>query len=126
MDSNLIAETENLEVSAFEATQHMLDRGYTFDAIFAASDLIAFGAMKCLQKNGFEIPRQVSVVGFDDLPAATYFSPALTTIRQDTRLAGEALTENLIRMIEGGEGEVHSHLIPPALVVRGSCGGRDS
>jgi DNA-binding LacI/PurR family transcriptional regulator len=120
---DLVAMTENLEASAFEATQYMVDQGHTFDAVFAASDLIAFGAMKCLQKNGFEIPGHVSVVGFDDLPAATYFSPALTTIRQDTSLAGQALTENLIRMIDGEP--VASLLISPSLVVRGSCGGQD-
>ena len=124
IDPDLLAPADNLEDSAIEATQALLDRGTEFDSIFAASDLIAFGVMKCLKKNGIDIPDQVSVVGFDDLPAATYFSPALTTVRQDTRLAAEALMENLLRMI-GGEA-VSSPRIPISIVVRGSCGGREN
>ena len=123
-DPALLASTENLEVSAFEATQSLLDSGAEFDAVFAASDLIAFGVMKCLQKNGIDIPGQVSVVGFDDIPAATYFSPALTTVRQDTRLAAEALFGNLLQLIKGEK--VSSPRIPISMVVRGSCGGRDA
>jgi DNA-binding LacI/PurR family transcriptional regulator len=64
------------------------------------------------------------VVGFDDIPAATYFSPALTTVRQDTRLAAEALLGNLLKMIEGEKAT--SPLVPISLIVRGSCGGRRS
>ena len=124
VDPELLAATDNQEVTAFAATQALLDRGTDFDGVFAASDLIAFGAMKCLQKNGIDIPGRVSVVGFDDIPAATYFSPALTTVRQDTRLAAEALMDNLLKMI-GGE-TVTSPQIPISMVVRGSCGGRQA
>ena len=121
-DPALLATTANLESTAYAATQALLDSGRTFDALFAASDLIAFGAMKCLKKNGVEIPADVSVVGFDDLPASTYFSPALTTIRQDTRHASEAMLDNLLKMIAGET--VSSPVVPIELVVRGSCGGR--
>ncbi len=122
-DPDLLVPSDNLELSAYEATQRLVDSGVAFDAIFTGSDLIAFGVMKCLQKNGIDIPGQVSIVGFDDLPAATYFSPALTTVRQDTRLAAEALMNNLLKMIRGET--VTSPRIPISLVVRGSCGGRD-
>ena len=124
VDPKLLATTRNQEVSAFHATQALLDSGAEFDGIFAASDLIAFGVMKCLQKNGIEIPGQVPVVGFDDIPAATYFNPALTTVKQDTRLAAEALFSNLLKMIEGES--VSSPLVPISMVIRGSCGARDS
>lgn len=124
VDPNLLAPTDNQEVSAFNATQSLLERGTEFDGIFAASDLIAFGAMKCLQKNGIEIPNQVSVVGFDDIPAATYFSPALTTVKQDTRLAAQALLGNLLKMIDGEA--VSSPLVPTSMVIRGSCGAREA
>ncbi|MBT8049954.1 MAG: LacI family DNA-binding transcriptional regulator [Xanthomonadales bacterium] len=121
-DPQLLMQTDNLELSAYDATQKLLDSGVEFDAIFAASDLIAFGVIKCLKKNNIAIPDQVSLVGFDDLPAATYFSPALTTVRQDTRLAAHALMGNLLKMIEGED--VTSPRIPISMVVRGSCGGR--
>jgi len=68
------------------------------------------------------MPADVSVIGFDDIPAASYFSPALTTVKQDTRKAAEVLVNNLLQMIEGKE--VKSQLLPMSLVVRGSCGGR--
>jgi len=123
-DPALHAPTGNLEVSAYDAVQALVDSGRRFDAVFAASDLIAFGAMRCLKKNGIEIPGQVSVVGFDDLPASTYLSPALTTVRQDTRKASEAMIDNLLKMIAGEA--VSSPLVPISLVVRGSCGGRKS
>lgn len=120
----LAVDTANQETAAFEATQKLIDSGAEFDGIFNASDLIAFGTVKCLRKNGIEVPDQVSVVGFDDIPASTYFTPALTTVRQDTRLAAETLTDNLLRMIAGEE--VTSPLVPISLVVRGSCGGREN
>jgi DNA-binding LacI/PurR family transcriptional regulator len=118
----LAIDTANQETEAFRATQHLIDSGLAFDAVFTASDLIAFGVLKCLRKNGINVPEQVSVVGFDDIPAATYFSPSLTTIRQDTRVAAKLLTDNLLRMINGED--CSSELVPISLVVRGSCGGR--
>ena len=118
----LRVDTDIQETAAFEATQKLIDSGIEFDAVFSASDLIAFGVIKCLRKNGLKVPDQVAVVGFDDIPAATYFSPSLTTVRQDTRLAAEALMGNLLQMI-GGE-DVNSLQIPISMVVRGSCGGR--
>jgi len=113
---------DNQETSGIEAMEKLLQSGQEFDAIVAASDLIAIGAMKCLHKEGIRMPADVSVIGFDDIPAASYFSPALTTVKQDTRKAAEVLVNNLLQMIEGKE--VKSQLLPMSLVVRGSCGGR--
>ena len=70
-------------------------RGVEFDAIVAASDLIAIGALRALQESGVDVPRQVAVVGFDDIPAASLTNPPLTTVMQDTRRAGELLVETL-------------------------------
>ena len=78
--------------------------------------------MKCLRKSGIRVPQDVSVIGFDDIPAASYFSPSLTTVRQDTRLAAEKLVNVLLNMINGEQ--VESSLLPLSLEVRGSCGGR--
>jgi len=120
--SELHIEAENHETSGFNAMSQLLKSGEPFDAIFAASDLIAIGAMKCLRKAGIEMPRQVSIVGFDDIPAAAYAGPSLTTVRQHTRVAAKVLVENLISMINGEP--VESRLLPMSLVIRGSCGGR--
>lgn len=112
----------NQEISAYQATARLLDSGVAFDAIFAATDLIAFGVLKCLRKSGFRVPADVSVVGYDDLPSASYFSPSLTTVRQDSLVAARALVENLLRMIRGEPVEPCN--LPVSLAVRGSCGGR--
>ena len=120
--AELHLDAENHEASGFNAMSRLLKSGEPFDAVFAASDLIAIGAMKCMRKAGIEMPRQVSVVGFDDIPAAAYSGPSLTTVRQDTRIAAKVLVENLIVMINGGK--VESCLLPMSMVIRGSCGGR--
>jgi DNA-binding LacI/PurR family transcriptional regulator len=116
-------DANNQETSGFQAMARLLGSGEPFDGIFAASDLIAIGAMKCMRKAGIDIPGDVSVVGFDDIPAASYFTPALTTVRQDTRKAAKALVKNLLAMINGEPGK--SRQLPMTLAIRGSCGGRE-
>ncbi len=81
-----------------------------------------YGAMKAIEEAGLQIPRQVSVIGFDDVPMASYTHPPLTTIQQNTRLAGELLVENLLKLVEGQT--VESFLLPANLIVRGSCGAK--
>jgi DNA-binding LacI/PurR family transcriptional regulator len=109
------------EQSGFAAASELLVRGQRFDAIVAASDLIAIGALRALQEHRIDVPAAVSVVGFDDIPAASLTNPPLTTVMQDTRLAGEVLVDTLLRLVreEPAEGRV----LPTRLVVRRSCGG---
>jgi DNA-binding LacI/PurR family transcriptional regulator len=119
-DPDLRTDADNQENSGFKAAAELLSTGKKFDGIFAASDLIAIGAIRCLEEAGFGVPADVSVVGFDDIPAASYVKPGLTTVHQDTVRAGELLVTNLIKLIEGEP--VESSLLPPKLVVRQSCG----
>lgn len=92
----------------------LLERGVEFDAIFAASDVTAIGAMHALQAIG----RSVPVIGFDDIPAASLSSPPLTTVTQDPRQAAEALIDTLIEAIEGGAAS--NRVLPVRLTVRQS------
>jgi DNA-binding LacI/PurR family transcriptional regulator len=108
----------NLEESGFQAASELRARGVEFDAIVAASDLIAIGALRALQESGVDVPRQVAVVGFDDIPAASLTNPPLTTVMQDTRRAGELLVETLLRQISGEAAS--NSVIPTRLVVRKS------
>jgi DNA-binding LacI/PurR family transcriptional regulator len=108
------------EQSGQAATAQLLARGQDFDAIVAASDLIAIGAIRALQVRGIVVPRDVSVIGFDDIPAATLANPPLTTIAQDTRLAGELLVESLLSQIRGERAQ--PRMLPTRLIVRNSCG----
>jgi DNA-binding LacI/PurR family transcriptional regulator len=107
------------EEAGFQAARELLARGAPFDAIVAASDLIAIGALRALQESGLDVPRQVAVVGFDDIPAASLANPPLTTVMQDTRRAGELLVETLLRQIAGEA--VSNSVIPTRLVIRKSA-----
>ena len=100
------------------AARQLLRRGCPFSAVFCASDLIALGAMRTLEQRRLRVPANVSVVGFDDLPAVAHTRPALTTIRQDTVLAGTAIVSTLLRMIAGEA--AGSRLLAPTLVERES------
>ena len=112
-----IAHTEQ---GGHDAVCQMIAQGARFDAIFAASDLIALGAMRALQEHGRDVPGDVSIVGFDDILAASLARPPLTTVQQDYRRAGEVLVETLIRTIRAEA--VESNALPCKLVIRKSCG----
>lgn len=124
ISEDLQVDALSTEQSGNEATCELLRRGEPFDAILAASDLIAIGAMHALQALNITVPERVSVIGFDDLPAASLVNPSLTTVMQDTRLAGEVLVDTLLRLVhdEPAEGQV----LPTRLVERNSCKPRAS
>ena len=108
----------NTEQSGGAAIRALLERGLRVDAVFGASDLIAIGAMRALGARRIAVPRDISVVGFDDIPLSSIVSPALTTVAQDTRRAGMLLVETLISQIEGKPAQ--SITLPTRLVVRQS------
>jgi DNA-binding LacI/PurR family transcriptional regulator len=108
------------ELSGYEAARELIGRRLPFDAVLAASDLIAIGAMRALQEAGIEVPDRVSVVGFDDIAPASLVKPPLTTVAQDSTHAGETLVETLLRLVRGEP--VESIILPAKLVVRRSCG----
>ena len=109
------------ECFGFEAIEKLIASGAGFDAVFAGTDAIAIGAMQALKRHGRKVPKDVAVVGFDDLPLAAHVSPRLTTVRQDVREAGELLVKRLVDLIR--DEPVESGVIPPRLMVRDSCGG---
>lgn len=110
----------NEEAFGYQAAMKLLDSGEPFDGLFAVTDLIAVGAMRALQDKGIDIPGDVSVVGFDDIPVASYVSPSLTTVQQNSEDASELLVGNLVKLIRNEP--VRSTLMPPKLVIRHSCG----
>ncbi len=117
-DEKLRVDAEPSEESGRAAVAELLGRDIAFDAIFGASDVTAIGAMHALQKVGRAIPREVAILGFDDIPAASLASPSLSTVTQDARRAGEALVEALIEGIQTGT--AGSRVLPVRLTVRDS------
>ncbi len=97
---------------------HLDRHGLNFDAIVAASDLIAISALGVLRERGYRVPEDVSVVGYDDVEPAAHSFPPLTTVRQPLDLAGAHLVDCLLRIMAGEKPE--SDLLPTTLVVRES------
>ena len=98
--------------------QYLLSQLPTLDGIFAASDAIALGAMKALQEYGVQIPKQVAIVGFDDIAMSAYCSPSLSTVKQDTHTGGKLLVSKLLAKIAGEQPD--SELLPVRLLTRQS------
>jgi DNA-binding LacI/PurR family transcriptional regulator len=108
------------EEEGYEATIRLMRRKVPFDAIVAASDLIAIGAIRALKEADVKVPAQVAVTGFDDILAAGFGNPSLTTVAQDSRAAGEALVDTLLGLIRSDPAT--SVVLPARLVVRQSSG----
>ncbi|MFE0704835.1 LacI family DNA-binding transcriptional regulator [Streptomyces sp. NPDC058872] len=96
----------------------LLARGCT--AVVCASDMMALGAIRAARQQGLDVPRDVSVVGFDDSPLIAFTDPPLTTIRQPVQAMGQAAVRALLEEV-GGTPAPHSEFVfMPELVVRGS------
>lgn len=105
--------------SGYRAGQ-MLARMSDVTAVFAASDHIALGVLRALHENGQAVPRDVSVVGFDDVAEAGYFLPPLTSIRPDFRQAADRTLELLLARLADPEKVAERAVIAPELVARAS------
>ncbi|HXX67014.1 MAG TPA: substrate-binding domain-containing protein [Polyangiaceae bacterium] len=97
------------------------ERKAQIDAVVAANDLMALGAMEALQGLGFDVPRQVGVAGFDDIDEARFASPPLTTVRQPLSETGRHAARVVIAMLEGGD-RPERLMLDTSLVLRESCG----
>ncbi len=117
-DPELVAAV-HFELDAAEAAvTRLLNRGVSFDGVFAASDLIALGVIRALRRAGLSVPADVSVVGYDDILLSQLSVPALSTIRQDTRRGGSLLVSSIL----DGDSDLQG-LLPTDLIIRESCGG---
>lgn len=105
---------------AAEAVNALLERRRPLDAIVAASDTLAVGAMRSLVRHGLTVPDDVAVVGYDDIEVAAHTRPALSTIRQDPLKAGRLLVSKALGALDGHVPA--SERLPVELIVRESCG----
>jgi LacI family transcriptional regulator len=126
VDDDLIVEGDFTEASAMAAARRLLSLSVT--AIFAASDIMAVGALKVLREADARVPQDVALVGFDDVPLASAVEPALTTVRQPIEQMGSMAADLLLNLLENPPDEqapAHKIILPSKLVVRGSCGALD-
>lgn len=119
-DESLVIPTAYDRLAGHAAVSRHIEDGLTFDAVFGTNDLLAMSAISALHDHGLNVPSDVAVVGYDDITLASYFSPALTTIRQDISRASQLLVDKALSMIAGENAE--SETLPTELVIRKSCG----
>ena len=117
-DPSLQFDALTTEEQGYAAARALISSGAEFDGVFAASDLIAIGAMRALKEAGRSVPGDVAIVGFDDIPAASMTTPPLTTVMQDIKRAGQVLVETLLAQVEGRD--LPPRKLPGKLIVRGS------
>jgi DNA-binding LacI/PurR family transcriptional regulator len=121
LDDNLVRLATFLPQAGWIAMKELLALPERPSAVFAASDVVAFGAMSAIHDAGLRIPEEVAVVGFDDIFLAAYAHPPLTTIRVPAYGLGWTAAEVLIALIEGDE-DAASVTLETELVIRHSCG----
>ena len=119
-EPGLVCEGDWSATSGHNAVQSLLSQHIPFSAVFAQNDRMAIGAIQALREAGLSVPDDVSVIGFDDMPLASYYDPALTTIRQDTFCMGREAARLLIRAIETPEKQRRHLCMPVELVLRKS------
>jgi len=120
IDDALIVEGDFTETSGYAAMEQLLPARP--DAVFAASDLMAIGAMRAARDAGLRVPDDVAFIGFDDLPIATLVDIPLTTVRQPVVDFGFRAVEILIDLIENGIQPARQIMMETTLIVRDSCG----
>jgi len=108
--------------AAYEAMRAYIRNGARFDAVFAASDVMAISAIRAIIASGLSVPKDVAVVGFDDISMAAYSNPPLSTVRQDLQHGAKVLVDLVLRRIEGEDAP--SATMPAELVIRESSSTR--
>lgn len=106
-----------------EATRRLLKRKTRPTGIFCSCDAVARHVLRALEAHGLSVPRDVSLIGFDDDPIAEWTTPALTTVRQDFSALGEAAARALVARCGRKDVEVETITVPVTLVVRDSVSG---
>ena len=107
--------------SGAEAADALLERSDRPTAIFCFNDEMAMGVIGAARRRGLQIPRDLSVVGFDDIRFAQCFDPPLTTIAQPMRAIGEGTVRLLLEILHGGRATPESVTLPHTLQVRGAA-----
>jgi DNA-binding LacI/PurR family transcriptional regulator len=121
VDESYIANGDWTPSSGERCIRMLLEWHPEIDAVFACNDQMALGAMKVARQMGRTIPEDLAIVGYDDIPESPYFSPALTTVRQDVAEMGRQGVKQLLALIDGGENlATRSVVLQPNLIVRGS------
>lgn len=120
IDESLVVEGDFTREGGGDAARALLQRGADFDAVFAASDLMAAGVLQTFAAAGRNVPGDIAVVGFDDSPVAQLTDPTLTTVKQPLDVMGKRMAEFVLEQIDSGRNQDRREVLPTQLVIRGS------
>lgn len=123
INESLIREGNYTPASGLHAMNELLEQEPKPTAVFVASDVVAVGAVQSIKRAGLQIPQDIAVVGFDDVPFAEYYDPPLTTIRLPAFGLGWAAGERLVRLIQGEGLDQTGLLLNSELIIRSSSSG---
>ena len=121
-DEALVRYADFTVESGYQQMSDLLDSQVKFTAAFVASDIVALGAKAAIRQNGYKIPQDIALVGFDDLPFVQYVEPPFTTVHLPTTELARQATELLIRILDGDQPDCDHILLDTHLIVRESCG----
>jgi len=121
LDPELIVQGNWSAQSGSEAVQKLFEQKKNFSAVFAQNDRMAVGAIKRLRQEGLRIPRDISVIGYDDIPLTSFFDPPLTTVRQPMDQFGQIGTEMLVLAIKNPKLSPQIIRLEPELIIRETC-----
>jgi len=120
IDPKLILEGDGTTESGRQATEHMFVRDVLPTAFLGVNDATALGVIIALNARGYDLPRQFSVMGFDDISFASFVTPSLTTMKQPRSKIGEAAMDLLLAVLEGRPIEPRQVLLRSELILRNS------
>jgi LacI family transcriptional regulator len=122
IDESCIAQGDWSSASGERCMRMLLEWHADMDGVFTCNDQMALGAMKAARALAYDIPQNLLLVGFDDIPESAYFYPSLTTVRQDMAEIGATAVNQLIHLLEHTEenGRPAAFLLTPELIVRES------
>jgi len=125
-DETLVGYADHSAASGFRAMQQLLENRTRPTALFAGNDTIALGAMAAIRERCLRIPEDIAVVGYDDIPAARFAAPPLTTIWTKPVEVGQRAGEMLMALIEGRRPTEAQVCIDGEFIIRESCGARSA
>jgi LacI family transcriptional regulator len=112
--------------SGYEIIKQMIDSGVFPEAVFAGNDILAMGILQGIKERGLSVPDDIAVIGFDDIPYASWPAIDLSTIRQPKSRMGKSAVEILLERLQMGKGQnrppiTQKIILDPKLILRGTC-----
>lgn len=120
-EKRLLVEGDGTLAGGVQAMQQLLALSQPPSAVFCFNDMTAMGVLHALDQAGLQVPRDCSVIGFDNLELASYYCPPLTTVHQPSYHLGQRAMRMLLKLIQDGD-DVQAEVLPAELIVRGTTG----